>query len=80
VCGRAYRYSAQDVSLSSFSLISSKQFTCFLGCSGARSIALVTISISGVLFLVSRCFPLDIYSMPCGSARRTVAIRLRKAA
>ena len=44
----------------SFSLMSSKHFTCFLGCIGGWSIALVITSISGVLSLALRYFPQDI--------------------
>src|ERR1700693_616005 len=39
--------------------MSPKHFTCFLGCIGGLSIALVTISIYRVPFLVSRCFRQD---------------------
>jgi amino acid transporter len=37
--------------------ISEKHFICFLECIGTPIIALVITSISGALFLVSRCFP-----------------------
>ncbi len=41
----------------SFLLTYSKPLTCFLGCIGGPRMALVIISISGVLFSASRCFP-----------------------
>jgi hypothetical protein len=46
-----YRYSVPDVCWWSYSLISVKHFTCFLGCVGDSNIALATTSISGVLGL-----------------------------
>jgi hypothetical protein len=57
LCALSYSYSAQDVLWWSFLPMSPKHFTCFLGCIGGSSKALVITSISGVLFLVSRCFP-----------------------
>jgi hypothetical protein len=46
--------------------MSSRHFTCFLGCIGAPNRALVTTSISGALFWVLHCSPSDICFMRLG--------------
>src|ERR1700680_517098 len=55
-CGRCCNYSAEDAWWWSFSPMSAKHFTCFLGCIGETSIVLVTTSIWVVLFWDLRCF------------------------
>ncbi len=57
LCALSYSYSAHRLWLWSFLLTYSKPLTCFLGCIGGPRMALVIISISGVLFSASRCFP-----------------------
>src|SRR5713226_9696215 len=59
LCTLSYSCSAQDVSCWSSLLMSPKDFTCFPGCYGGLSTALVTTSIYRVPFSALRCFLQD---------------------